>query len=80
MGSLNIPMTQKKTNPAPKGPAWAKKNGDFLAIALVSAFVTFFIYVAIVTTNSRPSGKPFNFGFGPKWIANLSCTSSRFVL
>jgi hypothetical protein len=45
-----------------------KKNGDFVAIALLSGLITALAYMVIASTISppSPSDKPFNFGFGPE--------------
>jgi hypothetical protein len=50
---------------------WAAKNGDFIAIALISAFVTVLFYVVVMTGITPPrSAARFNFGFGPE----MDCT------
>ena len=45
------------------------RNGDFIAVALLSGFITFLIYIVIASGDLRTLGQPFNFGFGP----NMDC-------
>ena len=44
-------------------------NGDFFAIALLSAFIIALILIVIASGDTRPTDRRFNFGFG----ANIDC-------
>jgi len=46
-----------------KQSAWVKRNGDFIAIALLSAFITALIYIVAAGPDWPRPAKPFNFGF-----------------
>ncbi len=48
-----------------KQSAWVKKNGDFIAIAVLSGFITALIYIAAAGSDGPRPAKPFNFGFSP---------------
>jgi hypothetical protein len=48
-----------------KNRAWARKNGDFIAIAVLSGMLTALIYIVAASSNAPHPAKPFNFGFSP---------------
>jgi hypothetical protein len=67
-------MFEKNSELASRRRTWAAKNGDFIAIAVISAFVTVLFYVVVTTTKPRPT-EAFNFGFS----RDLDCRPVGFL-
>jgi hypothetical protein len=57
--------------------SWAKRNGDFICIAVVAGLFTAFAYLIHCDTVSPPprTAEPFNFGFGK----NVDCEFAGFL-
>jgi hypothetical protein len=43
--------------------AWVKRNGDFIAIAVLTGFITALIFIVAFDADVPRPAKPFNFGF-----------------